>query len=252
MPLTFSHPAIILPLTCFSKKRFSLTGLIIGSMVPDFEYFLRMKVKSIYSHSITGIFWFDLPFAILLTFIFHNIIRNSLFNNLPLFFKSRLLIFKSFDWNSYFKENKIVVLFSLFIGISSHILWDDFTHKEGYFVQKIPFLKSHIHLFKISISVFKVLQHSSTLLGGLFILFFIYKLPINNIKFRTIHSKYWIIFISITLTIIISRIIYEFDVKRYGDLITSCISALLSSLILTPILLNKINIVFKKSRIKEY
>ncbi|WP_113654854.1 DUF4184 family protein, partial [Pedobacter namyangjuensis] len=30
MPFTFSHPAIVLPLTYLPKKWFSLTGLVIG------------------------------------------------------------------------------------------------------------------------------------------------------------------------------------------------------------------------------
>ena len=54
MPFTFSHPAIVLPLKYLPKKWFSFTGLIIGSMTPDFEYFLRMKVKSDYSHTLNG------------------------------------------------------------------------------------------------------------------------------------------------------------------------------------------------------
>ncbi|WP_240482010.1 DUF4184 family protein [Flavobacterium psychrophilum] len=39
MPFTFSHPAIILPLRYLPRQWFSLTGLIIGSLTPDFEYF---------------------------------------------------------------------------------------------------------------------------------------------------------------------------------------------------------------------
>jgi hypothetical protein len=54
MPFTFSHPAIILPLKYFKKKWFSLTGLVIGSMTPDFEYFVRMRIQSNYSHTIEG------------------------------------------------------------------------------------------------------------------------------------------------------------------------------------------------------
>src|SRR6188768_3414024 len=99
MPFTFSHPAIILPLTCLPRKWFSLTGLVIGSLTPDFEYFLRMKIQGHYSHTISGIFCFDLPLGILLAFIFHNVVRNSLFDNLPTILKSRLLAFKHFDWN---------------------------------------------------------------------------------------------------------------------------------------------------------
>lgn len=81
MPFTFAHPAIILPLPFLNKRWFSLTGLIIGSMIPDFEYFIRMRIQSIYSHTLAGIFWFDLPLALLISFIFHNKVKNLLFQN---------------------------------------------------------------------------------------------------------------------------------------------------------------------------
>ena len=83
MPFTFSHPAIILPFRYLPVKWFSFTGLVIGSLTPDFEYFIRMKVQSIYSHTLLGIFWFDLPLAILLAFLFHSLVRDTLFFNLP-------------------------------------------------------------------------------------------------------------------------------------------------------------------------
>jgi len=36
MPFTFSHPAIVLPLTK-ARLKLSATGLIVGSTIPDFE-----------------------------------------------------------------------------------------------------------------------------------------------------------------------------------------------------------------------
>ena len=69
MPVTFAHPAIVLP---FYKKPkfFSMTTLIIGSMSPDFEYFLRMKIKSDMSHTLLGIFYFDLPITLIIALSF--------------------------------------------------------------------------------------------------------------------------------------------------------------------------------------
>ncbi|MFN5774209.1 DUF4184 family protein, partial [Flavobacterium sp.] len=99
MPFTFSHPAIVLPLTFLPRQWFSLTGLVIGSLTPDFEYFLRMRIESNYSHTIDGLFWFDLSLGLLLAFLFHNIVRDSLFDNLPIFLKSRFSAFRQFDWN---------------------------------------------------------------------------------------------------------------------------------------------------------
>ncbi|MFP5043018.1 DUF4184 family protein, partial [Parasediminibacterium sp. JCM 36343] len=116
MPFTFSHPAIVLPLTKCSRRHMSLTGLIIGSMTPDFEYFFRMKIQSTFSHTIGGLFYFDLPVGILLSFVFHNLIRDSLYDNLPKVFKSRLEVFKSFKWNEYFKQHYFVVIISVLVG----------------------------------------------------------------------------------------------------------------------------------------
>ena len=40
MPLTFAHPAAILPFSRKSKY-INFSAIVFGSMAPDFEYFLR-------------------------------------------------------------------------------------------------------------------------------------------------------------------------------------------------------------------
>ena len=234
MPFTFSHPAIILPLTYLPRKWFSLTGLVIGSLTPDFEYFLRMRIKSNYSHTIDGLFWFDLPLGLLLAFIFHNIVRDSLFNNLLPFLKSRFSTFKQFDWNRHFKQNWIVVTISIIIGAASHIFWDSFTHDHGYFVQTIPALQNSVDFLGRQIPILKILQHSSTLLGGLVIAFATYKLPTNKTEKENINLKYWTILAGLTLTIIAVRLLSGLDPKQYGNVIVTGISAGLISLTITP------------------
>lgn len=234
MPFTFSHPAIVLPLTYLPRQWFSLTGLVIGSLTPDFEYFLRMRIKSNYSHTLDGLFWFDLSLGLLLAFLFHNIVRDSLFDNLPIFLKSRFSAFRQFDWNGHFKRNWLVVIISILIGAASHILWDGFTHDHGYFVQTIPTLKNSVDFFSLQIPILKILQHSSTLIGGLVIAYAIYKLPSNNIEKEIINSKYWTILVTLTLIIIAVRLLSGLELKQYGNLIVTAISAGLISLILTP------------------
>ncbi|MBW8361452.1 MAG: DUF4184 family protein [Kaistella sp.] len=240
MPFTFSHPAIVLPLTFLPRKWFSLTGLVVGSLTPDFEYFLRMKIKSNYSHTIDGLFWFDLPLGLVLAFIFHNIVRDCLFDNLPAFLQSRFSIFKDFDWNGYFKINWFVVTISILTGAASHLFWDSFTHDHGYFVQTIPALQNAVVFLGGSIPILKILQHSSTLLGGLTIAFAIYKLPKNK-TIKEINLKYWTILAGLTLTIIAVKLLSGLDFKQYGNVIVTAISAGLISLMLTPIILIKFN-----------
>lgn len=239
MPFTFSHPAIVLPLTYLPRKWVSVTGLVIGSLTPDFEYFLRMKVQSNYSHTIAGLFWFDLPLGIVLAILFHSVVRDNLFDNLPECLKSRLNGFMHFDWNKYFSANKIVVSFSVLIGAASHIFWDSFTHDHGYFVHIVPALKSSVGFFGNQIRLLKILQHSSTFLGGLAITFVIFKLPVNKNTSTKVSLKYWAMIAGLTIIIIAVRLFSGLDYKLYGHLIVTSISAFIISLVLTSLLTRK-------------
>lgn len=200
-----------------------------------------MRIKSNYSHTIGGLFWFDFPLGLLLAFLFHNIVRERLFDNLPIFFKSRFSIFKQFRWNSHFKKNWLVVTISVLIGAASHIFWDSFTHDHSYFVQTIPALQNSVDFLGRQIPILKILQHSSTLIGGLVIAFAMYKLPTNKSENEKINFIYWTILVGLTLTIITIRILSGLDFKQYGNIIVRATSAGLISLVLTPILFNNYN-----------
>ncbi len=224
MPFTFSHPAIILPLTYLPRRWFSLNGLVIGSLTPDFEYFIRMKVQSNFGHSISGLFWFDLPLGIMLAFIFHNMVRDSLFKNLPSILNQRLIRFTKFDWNRCFRENWIEVTISILIGAASHIFWDSFTHEHGYFVNLISGLTNRIEVQGIQIPIYRLLQHVSTLAGALIIAIWILRLTRDNKVTGQINVKYWAVWIFVTVLIITARVAAGLD-KGYAQIIVIGISA---------------------------
>jgi len=240
MPFTFSHPAIVLPLPLLPRQWFSLTGMVIGSIIPDFEYFLRMKVRSDYSHTVGGLFWFDLPVALLLAFLFHNLIRDSLFDNLPQILQTRLLSYKKFNWTTYFKANWPIVSVSIIIGAASHLLWDSFTHEHGYFVSALPTLAETVNVYGTQLPIFKILQHSSTLIGGLIIAGAFYKLPTEGKATHSLNIGYWIILAAITLLIITFRVWAGLDIKMYGHLIATAIAGFIISLIIAPIFVRNI------------
>lgn len=247
MPLTFSHPALILPLRFLPKSWFSLTALVIGSMTPDFEYFLRMKVKSDYSHTIGGIFWFDLPLALLLTFIFHNVIRNFLLQNLPEFIQSRTLVFIRFNWNRHFKKYWIIVLISLLIGIISHVFWDSFTHKDGYFVNQFDFFRNTLSVYNIEIPFWKIAQHASTLIGAIVIVMVFITLPKKEFVPGIVSNKlYWVTVFLFMLSVLFIRFIYDPNDLNTGNLIVSTIASFLFSITLIPLVIKF------KSNIKNY
>ena len=236
MPFTFAHPAIVLPLTWLSKRWYSLTGLVIGSVTPDFEYFIRMKVQSTYSHTWPGLVYFDLPVGLLLCFIFHGIVRNSLFENLPAVLKKHLMMFTSFNWLGDFKRRWLVVVVSLLVGSASHILWDGFTHSSGYFVQIFPVLTNHISIASLSIPIYKIIQHCSSVVGMCLVAFSITTLPVTQVN-RKIDYKYWLWAASITVTITALRLLIADSDRSYGNALVTIISGILLSVILTPLIL---------------
>ena len=241
MPFTFSHPAIVLPLTK-ARLNLSATGLIIGSMIPDFEYFIRMKDLTRYSHTLNGIFWFDIPLALLVSFIYHLVVRNSLFDNLPSFLKERFSIYKRFDWTGYFIKHWAMVLVSIIIGAVSHIVWDRVTHNTMFYVNQAD-LSTMTKIGTINLAGYKFLQLASTIVGGLVVIYSIFSLKRIHQAETGIDYRYWTLFWLITLSVIILRFskygfhLYYF--KYHRVIAVSFISSLMIGLILTPLLLNQ-------------
>ena len=208
MPLTFCHPAIVLPLKKLKPNWFSMTGLIIGSMSPDLEYFSRMEILATHSHLFLGVLYFDLPIALIYCFVFHLFVRNILINHLPDFFKERFTQFLNFDWINYFKKNWLIVIVSIIIGAYSHLFWDAFTHEWGYFAKLIPALQEVWFTKPIEVKGYKFLQHFSTFLGAIFIAFWIYKMPKEPILKTKFDYIFWLKIILFTTIISTLRFVF--------------------------------------------
>lgn len=237
MPFTFCHPAIVLPLTKLSKTRLSATGLIIGSMAPDFEYFLKMRMEKIHGHSFWGMFYFDLPLTILLAFAFHLLVRDALILNLPELLKKRLDPFVGFDWLEWVKRKWYVLLYSALIGILSHIFWDAFTHSNGYFVRHFDILQGSVNIFGVIMRKADFLQALSTVVGGLIILLALVWPQKNDISSAALRRKtiYWFCVMMILIVIIFLR-----DIQNLGDFVATFISGGLIGLLITPLILKQL------------
>lgn len=240
MPFTFSHPAAILPLTFLPSRWISLTGLIIGSITPDFEYFIRMKIYSSVSHTWIGMFWFDLPLAILLSLIFHLVVRNSLFEHLPNVLRTRVYQFKNSNWIYYLKNNFLVFIISALVGIASHIFWDSFTHSDGYMVRSIEILNNSVFIGDYSVPVYKIWQHASTLIGGLFVLYALFQLPKTETPRKQQSStRFWSVIVIIIILVIVIKLLTSLDYKVWGNIIVTAITGLCLALIFAPIITGK-------------
>lgn len=190
MPFTFSHAAATLVFKPWLKKQqLSYTGLILGTMAPDFEYFLRMKMKGELGHQLIGIFVFNLPVAVVFALLFHTVIKEQLIEYLPKRVKTRFIVYQHENWWVYLKKHLYIVLSSIVIGIMTHILWDAFTHQTGFFVKNFSILNQSINIDGFHIYIYKLLQHSSSFLGLFALLYCIYKMPRYDLKIENSNSS---------------------------------------------------------------
>jgi hypothetical protein len=217
-----------------------MTGLIVGSVTPDFEYFIRMRVTSIYSHTWTGMFWFDLPLALLLTFLYHYIIRNSFICNLPVFLKKRLSRYMDFKWTDYFKHHFFTVIICLLVGIASHIFWDGFTHPGGDFVKRISWLRESSEVFGFHILNSRLMHIISTIVGGILVFYAILRIP-KATKYAKSRNPvyYWFIVIGTGVVATNLRILIGLHYWEYYTVATCFISGFIAGAIMAPLLLEK-------------
>ncbi|MDV8114372.1 DUF4184 family protein [Bacillus sp. BAU-SS-2023] len=215
MPFTLAHPAVVI----FSKnKNFNLLGLILGSMAPDFIYFLLFNPSSNLGHTLLGFIILNLPICFLLNYLILKFIKNPFIINLPSKICNYYTYLINYDFNFKSTKNIFVFTYSCIVGMLTHIIWDAFTHKTGYFVVNINLLKESIHILGYQVPFFKLLQHGSTLLGFFVILYYFYTIRRYSNKYiRSNKFQYHLTAISIQILIIIlSYLIFKnFGIGRF-------------------------------------
>lgn len=164
MPFTFSHPVAALP---FARFGLPLSALVIGSMAPDFPYFLQLSTGSRFGHSLIGIFAFCLPASLVALWLWHRVLDAPLRALLPMFFQFTSSQRFQFAPPCQFS----LIILAIIIGAMTHIVWDSFTHANGFVVQRWPLLQTPLlQTSHGTIRLDKFLQHASSLLGAIVLL----------------------------------------------------------------------------------
>src|SRR5690242_6024991 len=94
MPFTISHAAAASP---FRRTRLVLSALIVGTMAPDFEYFMHGRIIGRLSHNLQGAFEFCLPASLIVLAVFHWILKRPVVALLPNSVQ-RCIVFRDFDF----------------------------------------------------------------------------------------------------------------------------------------------------------
>jgi Domain of unknown function (DUF4184) len=167
MPFTLAHAAAAIP---FRRTRLIMSAVVVGCFAPDFEYFLPFAHHGSFGHTLSGIFEFDLPLSLAVLWLFHRFAKEPLTACLPEGTRERLgPTSDTLHINSF--SRFAMTVFSILVGISTHIFWDAFTHL-GYWVS------DHLHFLNTKVSVplfgprpwYGILQYFSSAFGIVVIL----------------------------------------------------------------------------------
>lgn len=230
MPFTAAHPSIFIPV--FRNRLVSVTALVTGSIAPDFEYFFKLDTGSEHSHTVAGIFYFDLPVAIVLSLVFHLMIRKPLTANLPDSVRKKFSFDPEFNFILYLKRKYLVFILCALAGIGSHVLWDRFTH-NGWFAQNLEIYKMiSLRIGDLDYPLFFILQQLSTAAGCFALLvYFIASPPIFAGK--TLYRPLWWYWPSILLiTCLISFLHLGIpDIEtQHGQIVVTVVAGFLAGL----------------------
>lgn len=240
MPFTFSHPAAILPFCKANKIPVSVTGLVIGSMIPDFEFLFLLRESDYIGHLWPGIILFNIPAAIAAAFLFHYLIRNSLILHLPQFLQQRFSCFLSFNWKSYFREHYISFIVCAMAGAALHVFIDAFTHKDGFMARPATFFQSEVNLFFISLPVYFFLQLLTSLSGALYLLWFVLRLPKEkSLQYNCRPVQYWLVYLISIPCILLVRFSINKNHNTVDDIIIAVTGSLLYALVFISIVYYK-------------
>ncbi|MFJ4772511.1 DUF4184 family protein [Streptomyces uncialis] len=191
MPFTLSHPAAVLPLL---RPPFVPVALVAGAMAPDTPYFLGTLgiplsagdwyepfLNATTSHSPLGALTVSLPVTLVLAagwLLLRGPVTELLpspaprpapapepTTSAPGPLTAAVSVAESGPWGRRVADGLrrgVWLLLSALIGVVTHLLWDSFTHLDGYVVTRVAFLRES---GPGGTTVARLLQHLSTLTG---------------------------------------------------------------------------------------
>lgn len=161
MPFTLSHPGVVAAFWPLVRRNYlPLCALAIGAMSPDFEYLWRLRTEWRWSHAPLGILTFCVPVGLVTALLWVAVVRDPVRRLLTL--PPAPLQLSAAWW--------IRAAIAIGVGAATHLVWDGFTHGSPWATQLVPGLRDRVTLAGISIPWFNLLQHASTVAGGLVVL----------------------------------------------------------------------------------
>ncbi|NUT90662.1 MAG: DUF4184 family protein [Saccharothrix sp.] len=158
MPFTVSHVAAVVPL---ARRPLVPSALVIGSMAPDLPYFVAIRPwGGELTHTWWGIALVDVPITLIALFLYRTLLHEPVMALAPHAVRSKAAGLPAPRFSA-------AMLLSALIGALTHVLWDGFTHSDGWALHFLPALS---HDVVPGLGAYKVAQWSSGLFGVLVLL----------------------------------------------------------------------------------
>lgn len=165
MPLTPAHAAAVIPLRQW-KACFWLSPLVVGSMAPDYAYFIYLpqQYRNV-GHSALGLVLFCIPVGLAVLYAYHAFFKRPLVLLMPRILRDKLwphcgpfpvLPLRRLAWCAAL----------IYLGAVTHVLWDGVTHDDGWAVREWPQIRAIVFMILgHQVHLYALLQYGSSLLG---------------------------------------------------------------------------------------
>lgn len=162
MPFTPVHALAVAPLARFRKVL--LEAAVLGSLASDVPLFTAAAPHYTLTHSPRLGVLYTLPYGIL-AFLWLRWARGPLISLLPASARTRLTVFARTDLPAT-PLSWLGWLLAFVVGLYTHIVWDSFTHLQGFGVQQIAILqRAWLQVGLRTLYGYQVLQHGFGLVG---------------------------------------------------------------------------------------
>lgn len=159
MPITPAHAAAAWPVHR-AWRRLPLAALVIGTLSPDLEYVLRLTPRGKFAHSPVGLVVFCVPATLLLWWAWRALVRPALMPLLP----PGLRRAAELPPPGRRTDALPLAIFAALLGAATHVLWDGFTHQDGWAVALWPMLAQRA-FGPTSQTWFSLFQYASSAVG---------------------------------------------------------------------------------------
>jgi hypothetical protein len=165
MPFTISHAAAVLPFTRPLARWRLLSAAVIGSMVPDFGWFLPWRPARFETHSLDALLTFCLPVGLASYWVFQLLVRRPIMELLPPGAYARWRWSETpADYRS--ARQWLWAACGLLAGAITHLVWDAFTHEGGRGVRLLPILEEPVaHIDGHPVRGLQLVQDLNSLIG---------------------------------------------------------------------------------------